>query len=1846
MGGKAYAGDGSLCFSGGDASDARLLTSEDTTPYYTVKQCSLRILIRQLVVDLTPVAITNWINFGGTRYATLDNAVHTDTQEGCQGPNMLLPSGWSIANADANALTVIKAFRFGTNCLVFADGSSYWKLSATDCGSGQLETAQTDSAQTTYAPAGCQRRILIIQSGQPGDNDLALVPITNSMVFNGYQYATLDNAVPTETTVGGHIGLVKLQTGWELAPDDATTWAAVQGPLYKYGTFCFVFANGRAAHHVRPQDSFFNCGTGQLVTSGDFIGVAGVNMRIMIRKATTDANTWAHDQTVSGANVYTGLGGVEFATMDGVSASSTTIACQDKSLKIPPGGWAIAAWDATTQAAVAAKVFGTNCLIVSDGTAYHHDGSLCAMQALMTVGDYHVSNICEAKVLLARGSGSFVTADITNYVTVGAYRYATVDNAAVADTADGCTDSLHAVPDGWEIASPDSTATLAAMHGHWGALCLLMTGNVGVATNTGASCNGGSIVDNGTAVQAAQCSVRILIRKAAEGGDVDLTTARAISHTFTFRGVDYATIDNTAPFDSSAGCQKYPIQLPTGWSLAADAPATLTAMMSPTMRFGTTCYVLAGGRSVYRNDPSQECGTGKLQNEGTYYMPTHCNQRVLISKTATVDNTPTEVAATAQGIYYRQGRDYVTLDSVTARDPVAGCQIHPLTIPSGWSLAPVDARTMNAIPKKFFGANCLILADGKSYDHQGNVCLGGATQLLSNENFHVVKTCSQRILLHRSAADIGYCQSWGDPHFVSFDGLLYDFYGIGDYKMMETNDGRLKVHTRQFVTGHAASNKATAIKIVDHKIVFDSDKTFPTMYTINVNGVDDTQVSGIKSYTVGAETVTIETYGQEPTAVSGLKGWIITDSLGNVITVECEVSSFGTPYLHVYVKLNQVLDQVIGLCGDWDYSLTAELKYPAGTALADGSTPGEIHNWGQNWRITNDTPEAERLFDYSSNAPNSYHEPEGFTAIYTFDELPESSKQIAYAACNNKGLDATFYSKCLFDVGVSGDPRMAGTTQNAQAKFDAGDKGEMTCPTTPVITNTVSFKGRLYATLDNTDPSATAQGCQLDAFPIPAGWSVAQDTPINRAAMACHTWGTNALVLDNGIALTPGLQQVGSGEMERGGDFLKCHTVRTCDKRILIVKDADAPAIPITNPSFESSQTGWDMYWSGFTLDNTAAKEGTHSVKISLSIPPNDPAPATYQAAAVQKVSIPSNINTEPFAVEAWSKASGVTGDPDSGYAVFIDVFYTDATPPTYGKTAMFNTGTHDFEKSSVDIYPAGPVDFIRIHLLFRGHSGDVWFDNLAVTQPSFNILKNGGFELTTSQSGTPALGWNIFNDGYSVTTDGTANRVLQVVKATTSEDPIAHRGGASQVVLGTDIQGLVAGGVLYVAGASKSTDASGSKDNHYSLWIDIQYTDNTWTYAQTIPFDIPTTTLTAASRFVQLSSTKTVKSIQISALFGGHSGTAQFDEIFATIIPCGGFEGSAVTYGDPHFVSLDGTAFDLQTIAEFTLAKISNAGGMEVQVRHSPAGAAAVTSAVAIKCVTGSVLTIDRGADGHDPIIKHNSVSLLMGQTLNVPFLSVARTGSLATHDLMYLVTCKEHTVEVGVSQSAFKVQYLRVNLKLGASAKSKTSGLLGIWDDNAANDFPTIADANVSLDPATATHDQLYNNWAKAFQVTDATSLFPYENQLTTTTVANSMLPQFTVSRDVQGAASFVDLAHFKEDAYNNVTPTQFSNAEKACKKAGLTGTAYEACVTDSLLTNDQFTDGAAETQAAVSSAQTQQDTNNASSRQDTTGLRAKTGVTPASLELGKSLGSSAGSATPVIVTIVVALLLNVIV
>jgi len=126
---------------------------------------------------------------------------------------------------------------------------------------------------------------------------------------------------------------------------------------------------------------------------------------------------------------------------------------------------------------------------------------------------------------------------------------------------------------------------------------------------------------------------------------------------------------------------------------------------------------------------------------------------------------------------------------------------------------------------------------------------------------------------------------------------------------------------------------------------------------------------------------------------------------------------------------------------------------------------------------------------------------------------------------------------------------------------------------------------------------------------------------------------------------------------------------------------------------------GFDRTDAGFRCDNGADATAHRGVSQTLQLNQAEPA---------------------PIVASVWSRAEDVSGSPDSDYALYLDLIYTDGTP-LWGQSAPFHTGTHDWERREVVVFPEKPVRSVSMHLLLRRHAGRAHFRN-----PAFRVLDAG----------------------------------------------------------------------------------------------------------------------------------------------------------------------------------------------------------------------------------------------------------------------------------------------------------------------------------------------------------------------------------------------------------------------------------------------------------------------------------------------------------------------------------------
>ncbi|HEY5910448.1 MAG TPA: hypothetical protein VJA21_07565, partial [Verrucomicrobiae bacterium] len=161
-----------------------------------------------------------------------------------------------------------------------------------------------------------------------------------------------------------------------------------------------------------------------------------------------------------------------------------------------------------------------------------------------------------------------------------------------------------------------------------------------------------------------------------------------------------------------------------------------------------------------------------------------------------------------------------------------------------------------------------------------------------------------------------------------------------------------------------------------------------------------------------------------------------------------------------------------------------------------------------------------------------------------------------------------------------------------------------------------------------------------------------------------------------------------------------------------LVKAARAAPSLLRNGDFEQGLDGKLTDWAGAPKAyGVAAKLGRRGSRALVCENTN----ANEWAGASQTLLL-NQSNVNPVIVRGWSKAEAVSGSPDGGYSLYVDIIYQDGTP-LWGQTANFRTGTHDWQERELLILPEEPVKSLTLHCILRGHSGRAWFDDVRLEE-------------------------------------------------------------------------------------------------------------------------------------------------------------------------------------------------------------------------------------------------------------------------------------------------------------------------------------------------------------------------------------------------------------------------------------------------------------------------------------------------------------------------------------------------
>ncbi|GAA3140035.1 hypothetical protein GCM10010466_33890 [Planomonospora alba] len=255
--------------------------------------------------------------------------------------------------------------------------------------------------------------------------------------------------------------------------------------------------------------------------------------------------------------------------------------------------------------------------------------------------------------------------------------------------------------------------------------------------------------------------------------------------------------------------------------------------------------------------------------------------------------------------------------------------------------------------------------------------------------------------------------------------------------------------------------------------------------------------------------------------------------------------------------------------------------------------------------------------------------------------------------------------------------------------------------------------------------------------------------------------------------------------------------------------------------------------------------------------------------------------------------------------------------------------------------------------------------------------------------------------------------------------------------------------------------------------------------------------------------------------------------------------EHGGLVKGEPHFTTLDGLGYDLQSVGEFVLAD-SEKWGLEIHGRLSPASGGRDVSVM-----------FDAAMEAGDHKVEFHEDDLYID----------GRKHTLDTDKILYLgenafILRKDGKWVVmfdGLEGPALSWRRGAAGLYLPPSPDSDLVGLLGNADGDPKNDLKLRDGTQLA---ANASPAQLHTDYANSWRLDDTESMFTYGPGESTATFTNLQFPSRIVT-------------------IHDLTPEQMQLATAQCEESGVQpGVPFNDCILDIALTSDtSFAEAAAE-------------------------------------------------------------------
>jgi ribosomal protein L18E len=383
-------------------------------------------------------------------------------------------------------------------------------------------------------------------------------------------------------------------------------------------------------------------------------------------------------------------------------------------------------------------------------------------------------------------------------------------------------------------------------------------------------------------------------------------------------------------------------------------------------------------------------------------------------------------------------------------------------------------------------------------------------------------------IVDNEQVECGY--SWGDPHYVTSDGLIYDMQACGEFVLVETRNvsdpSPLTVQTRTAMYGPNVSvNTAVATLVDGHRVTIDTLETEP----LRIDGQVATIESG-DSVALGGGQIHYDA-GVYSIVFPTQERLIVTDRGSYVDVRLCASADRPDGSLH-------------GLLGNFDGNVANDLATRDGTVLPTQPTFAQLYDtFANSWRIT----QAESLFDYRAGESTASFSDENCPIQKTTRaSLPADKVAEAIALLDAAGItDPALREAAILDYALTCDPSFITSAGQAGVPIESVKVIDPTIIWTnggQVIIGSAAAPSRFDIGSTATAPSGVVWtgAAASDDWSDSGNWS--PDTPASTDAVvfdAVDADGTSIVDQDFAIAalLYTGEVATGTGAADHITDF-------------------------------------------------------------------------------------------------------------------------------------------------------------------------------------------------------------------------------------------------------------------------------------------------------------------------------------------------------------------------------------------------------------------------------------------------------------------------------------------------------------------------------------------------------------------------------------------------------------------------------------------------------------------------------------------------------------------------------------